>query len=110
MKTVTNYLLVLSTVPNQATAEQLANILVEKKLAACVNIIPQLSSVYEWQGQIVTESECLLLIKTLSTSYQEVTTCIQQYHPYTLPEIIALPIIKGEQNYLTWLTKTVNKL
>jgi periplasmic divalent cation tolerance protein len=101
------YLLVLTTVANSQQANQLATLLVKHKLAACVNILPQLSSVYEWQDQLVQTEEFLLLIKTLNSKYQAVENMLKHHHPYTLPEIVGLPITKGSDNYLAWLGSTL---
>ncbi len=109
MEHETSYLMVFSTVPNESTAEYLAKALLENKLAACINIIRQLTSVYIWEGQLVTDTECLLLIKTLQENYTELAACLRQIHPYSLPEIIALPITQGNQDYLDWLKNTVKK-
>lgn len=97
------YQLLFSTCPDQKCAENLARILIEKKLAACVNILPGLTSVYSWQGQIETAQEHLLIIKTRKDQYQSVETSIRSNHPYELPEIIAVPIDQGLPEYLQWI-------
>ncbi|MEJ2411915.1 MAG: divalent-cation tolerance protein CutA [Anaerolineales bacterium] len=95
---------VLVTVPDLETGEEIANRLLERKLAACVNISPGLISLYHWQGEIQRDSELLLLIKTrLSLVSGELIPAIRELHPYQLPEIIALPIIGGERGYLDWI-------
>lgn len=107
MHTTNDYIMVLTTLPNQTVAEQLARQLLEKKLAACINIIPQLSSIYAWQGQIVKDTECLLFIKTSQNHYPELEQSIQLQHPYAVPELIALPITHGAKNYLNWLSSVL---
>ena len=102
-----DYCLVLSTCPNQESAESIARQLVENKLAACVNIIPGLTSVYEWQGNIETSQEHLLLVKTKTTAFQAVETSILSRHPYELPEIISIPLNNGLANYLSWIDDNV---
>ena len=97
------YCLVLSTCPNQESAESIAMMLVEKKLAACVNIVPGLISVYEWQGKIEKSQEYLLIAKTKSTAFQAVESAILERHPYELPEIISIPLNNGLANYLSWI-------
>ncbi len=97
------YQLVMSTCPDQKTAEAIATILVEEKLAACINILPELTSIYTWQGQVETTREHLLLIKTRKDRYQEIADCIRSNHPYELPEIIAVPIDQGLPEYLQWI-------
>jgi periplasmic divalent cation tolerance protein len=98
-----SYRLILNTCPDRATAEMLARLLLEKRLAACVNIVPGLTSIYRWQGQIETAQECLLLIKTAQEHYPAVEFCIREHHPYELPEIIALSIDQGLPDYLHWI-------
>lgn len=96
-------LLVLANVPDQALAEKIATALVEQGLAACVNILAPVSSVYRWQGKMQRESEIPLLIKTTQARYQELERTILQLHPYDVPEIIALPLTAGLPAYLAWM-------
>ncbi len=96
-------LLVLANVPDQALAERIADVLVEQGLAACVNIMPAVTSVYRWQGKVQRDIEIPLLIKTTQARYQEVEQAIVQSHPYDVPEIIALPIAAGLPDYLAWM-------
>lgn len=95
--------LVLCTVPNEETASRLAETLVAERLAACVNILPGLTSIYRWQGEVARESELLLLIKTRETLYSSLEQRLQALHPYELPEIIAVPIHAGLAGYLNWI-------
>jgi len=103
------YQLVLNTCPDQETAQQLADCIIDEKLAACVNIIPGLLSIYEWQGQREHGTEVLLLIKTRSDLYAELKTLICKLHPYELPEIIALSINDGLHAYLSWISKQTKR-
>jgi periplasmic divalent cation tolerance protein len=95
--------IILCTCPDNATAEKIARCLVSDNLAACVNILPGITSVYRWQGQIETAQEQLLLIKANKSSYQAIETTIKKHHPYELPEIIAVPIENGLPEYLHWI-------
>ncbi len=97
-----NHLMVLCTCPDAITAERIARTLVEEKLAACANRVP-VASVFRWEGQISTESEELLLIKTTAARYQALELRLQALHPYKVPEIIALPLVAGSAAYLGWL-------
>lgn len=95
--------LVLSTCPNQDVARQLADRLVAERLAACVNIIPGLESVYEWKGKIEHDREALLVIKTRLDRYEQVEAAIHAHHPYELPEILKVSLSGGLQDYLDWI-------
>jgi len=100
----TRPILVMMTAPDKSVARKIADVLVEKKLAACVNISPNWTSVYRWKDEIQDDSEVLILIKTTSGLFDDqLVPCIQELHPYDLPEIIALPILTGERNYLDWV-------
>jgi len=98
-----NYRLVVTTCPDPAAAEALARPLVEGGLAACVTIVPGALSLYEWEGKVQREQECLLFIKTRSDRYKPVETTIRENHPYELPEVIAVPIEAGLPDYLAWI-------
>lgn len=95
-------IVVLVTVPPDA-ARNLARTLVEERLAACVNVLPGLQSVYRWEGEVAEESETLLLVKTTRDRYDAMETRLLELHPYDVPEIVALPIEKGLPAYMTWL-------
>lgn len=95
--------LVLSTCPDRDTARQLAERLLEQKLAACANIVPGLESIYEWKGKIERDSEVLLIIKTRLDHYERVESTIQQHHPYELPEILKVSLSGGLRGYLDWI-------
>jgi periplasmic divalent cation tolerance protein len=94
--------LVLCTVPDEATAQNLAKGLVEERLAACVNAIPGLTSVYRWQGKVEIDSEVQLLIKTRRARFDELAAWIEANHPYDVPEIIAMAAEQVSDSYLAW--------
>lgn len=96
-------LLVLTNVPERSVAERLAELLVEKRLAACVNILAPCRSVYRWKGAVQHDEEHPVLIKTTAERYPALEQALRAAHPYELPEIIALPIERGLPAYLEWL-------
>jgi len=102
------YMVVFCTCPDEETAQAIAYSLVEHRLAACVNIIPNLISVYSWQGKICQDAELLLIIKTKQEQWPLLRQKIRELHPYQVPEIIALPIAVGEDSYLKWIDDTVD--
>lgn len=91
------------TVPNEEVASKVAHVLVEGKLAACVNIIPGIVSVYSWKGEICRDNELLCVIKSQGRLFEKIEAAIRNVHPYEVPEIIALPIIQGHAPYLNWI-------
>ena len=95
--------IVFCTLPDAAAAERLAGALVERGLAACVNIVPGLTSVYRWKGRIERDSEVLAIIKTRSDALPRLKEAIPALHPYELPEIVAVPITDGLPAYLAWI-------
>lgn len=97
------YRLVLTTCPDAELAQAIARTLVEERLAACVNVLPPVQSVYRWEGQIESASEYLLLAKIKSSDYPAVEKRICELHSYEVPEVIALPIVAGWPAYLAWL-------
>ncbi len=104
-----SYIVAYVTTPDFETAERLANLLVENKLAACVNIVKDIKSVYFWQGNIEREPECLMIIKTREDVFEELVEKVKENHPYSVPEIIAMPIVKGSQDYLKWIDETLSR-
>ena len=82
--------------------------LVERRVAACINLVDHITSIYRWQDGIEQESETLLIIKTEKSHYPQVEQLIQQHHPYEVPEVISLDIQQGAKNYLSWVTETTN--
>ena len=98
-------LVVLCTVPDAAAAEKLAKGLVDARLAACVNAVPGVTSVYRWQGEVEIDSEVQLLIKTRRGRFDEVAAWIEANHPYDVPEIVAVAAEQVSDNYLAWVLK-----
>ena len=96
-------LLVLTNLPDRAAAERLADLLVERKLAACVNILAPCRSVYRWKGAVQRDEEHPMLIKTTAERYPALEQALREGHPYELPEIIAVPIERGLPAYLDWV-------
>ena len=109
MQSSSTNILVLNTCPDRDVAESISQQLVKQKLAACINIVPGLTSVYEWQGQIQTDSEVLLLIKTQTSRYAELEQQLLSLHPYELPEIITVSIDSGYPPYLNWLNSSLEQ-
>lgn len=96
-------IVVYVTVPNKEAGKKLAESLVKEKLAACVNRVPGIESVYQWQGEIQTDSEELLIIKTRESLLEALKEHVKANHEYDVPEVIAMPIIGGSELYLEWL-------
>ena len=96
-------LLVVTNCPNEAVAARIALAIVEQGLAACVNQMAPVNSVYRWQGSVERATEVPLLIKTTRERYGDLEQAIRQLHPYDVPEIIALPIVSGYAAYLRWI-------
>jgi periplasmic divalent cation tolerance protein len=96
-------LLVLTNCPDEDSANALALALVESRLAACVNILPRLQSIYRWQGKIESAPEIPLLIKSTAAAYPALEARIRELHPYEVPEIVALAIDRGLPEYLNWV-------
>jgi periplasmic divalent cation tolerance protein len=98
-------LLVLTTLPDQASARELARQLVEARLAACVNLMSPCLSIYRWQGQLKEDEEIPIIIKTCADNYDRIEAFVRERHPYELPELVALDITHGLPAYLAWLTE-----
>lgn len=105
-----DHLLVMTTTAGSITAKKIANELVEKRMASCVQILPSIHSVFRWKGRIEHQEEHLILIKTARTCYSSVESIIKGLHPYEVPEIIALPIVGGLPEYLAWISQTADAL
>jgi len=101
-------LVILTTTPTVEEAELLAEKLVKEKLAGCVQVLPQMQSVYFWQGEVKKDAECLLLVKTLSEKYDAVEAFIRNNHSYSVPEIVAIKSEKVFNGYLDWLKGCVS--
>ncbi|KAK1338534.1 hypothetical protein QTO34_001651 [Cnephaeus nilssonii] len=91
------------TCPNEKVAKEIARAVVEKRLAACVNLIPQITSIYEWKGKIEEDSEVLMMIKTPSSLVPALTDFVRSVHPYEVAEVISLPVEQGNPPYLHWV-------
>ena len=102
-------LVVFSTFPDADTAARVARTLVDERLAACVNLIPMVRSIYRWEGKICDEAETLAVIKTTAERYAALAAKIAELHPYQVPEIIALPLADGHPPYLAWLAEQVTR-
>jgi periplasmic divalent cation tolerance protein len=98
-------LIVLTNAPDRAVARKIADALIERRLAACVNMLGECTSVYRWKGGIETATEVPLMIKTRSEIYADVEATIRGLHPYELPEIIAVPVERGSTDFLNWVNK-----
>ena len=102
-------LLVLTNLPDAASAEKLAHALIESRAAACVNVLAACRSIYRWQGGVETAIEIPLLIKTTAANYPRVEEIVRAQHPYDVPELIATPITHGLPAYLDWVAKETDK-
>jgi periplasmic divalent cation tolerance protein len=98
-------LLVLTNLPDRAAAERVADLLIERRLAACVNILAPCRSVYRWKGEVQHDEEHPVLIKTTLERYAELERALRSAHPYELPEIVAVPIEHGLPAYLDWVAE-----
>jgi len=96
-------LLVQTSCPDRKSAISLAQRIIREKVAACVNVLPEVTSVYEWKGEVKQDSEILLLIKTSKSRYLALQAVICESHPYELPEVIAVPITEGLPEFLAWI-------
>jgi periplasmic divalent cation tolerance protein len=107
LSTLADTLAVLCTCANEEDALRIANAIVEERLAACVNILPRIRSIYRWKDRIESEQEVLLIIKTTQERFSALCGRMVTLHPYETPEILALPVVDGLQKYLTWLQAQV---
>ena len=104
---MTDKRIVLTTAGSEEEAQKIAHHLVESRIAACVNIVPGISSVYRWQGKVEEARECLLLIKTTGAAFEKIRKAITELHSYELPECVCLTIEDGSANYLQWIAESV---
>jgi len=102
-------LLVISNLPDRASADRLAHVLIEERLAACVNVLSPCRSVYRWKGKVEDAEEFPVLIKTTRERYAALEAAIRKNHPYELPEIIALPLAAGLPAYLDWVAAETSR-
>ncbi|WP_337244018.1 divalent-cation tolerance protein CutA [Luteimonas sp. gir] len=93
----------LNTCPDDATAQHVARALVDARLAACVNLVPGVTSIYRWQGQVQSDAEVLLVIKTTADRLEALTERLRALHPYDTPALVALPVAGGLADYLRWV-------
>ena len=100
---LTEYTVVVITAPNEEEAARISHALVGERLAACVNIIRSVRSIYRWQGRIEDAQEVLLIAKTKRVLFERLRKRVKELHTYSVPEIIALPLVEGDEEYLNWL-------
>jgi periplasmic divalent cation tolerance protein len=106
---VSERLVALSTVATAPDAERIATVLVERGLAACVNVVPGVTSIYRWKGAVERDLELLLVIKTRADRFEALREALVSLHPYELPELIALPVEGGSLPYLAWLDEATRE-
>jgi periplasmic divalent cation tolerance protein len=104
---VSNELIVLVTTPNKDEAASIADALVSQRLAACVNIIPAIESIYRWEGKVTHDSEALMIIKTTDERYLELERRVKELHSYSIPEVVAVKIERVSSDYLKWLNESL---
>jgi periplasmic divalent cation tolerance protein len=104
-----NHLLVSITTSSSEEAERVAEALVQDRLAACVNIVPAVISIYHWQGEVHRDSEVLLIAKSRAELFESLAARVKELHSYEVPEIIALPIVAGSKAYLSWIDESVKR-
>ena len=105
-----DFAFIITTVSTEKEGRMIANELVQNKLAACVNIVPKVHSVYEWENQIQNDEELLLLIKTTKEREKDIYHTVESLHSYDTPELITIPIDHGSRPYLQWLETSVQKI
>lgn len=102
-----NIELILCTCPTEKDAKNIAHALVEAQLAACINLLPNVTSVYRWQGEVVSDDEIQLLIKTCADNFVKISEVIKSLHPYDVPEIISLNIQQADKQYSHWIMDSI---
>ena len=105
---MTDKIIVLTTWPDLAAARLFARALVERQLAACINVLPEMASIYSWQGKLEQGAEHQLIIKTRRSCYDDVEAMIVERHPYELPEILCIPVTAGFPGYLSWIDEATH--
>jgi periplasmic divalent cation tolerance protein len=106
---MTDKKIVLTTAGSAQEARKIAHALVERRIAACVNIVPRVQSVYRWKGKVENAQECLLIVKTTAACYDPVRAAISELHSYDLPECISISIEDGSTQYLKWIAEAVER-
>jgi periplasmic divalent cation tolerance protein len=106
---MTNKIVVLSTCANEADAGRVARALVESRVAACASVIPAIRSYYRWKGELETGDEAMLVIKTSRELFGALKAELEKIHPYEVPEILALPVVDGAENYLGWIDANLRR-
>lgn len=101
--------MVLVTAPDVATAERLGRVLVEDRLAACVNVVPGITSLYRWEGAVHEDAEVLMIVKTTVAGIEAVRRRVRELHPYDTPEVIDIDISGGDPGYLAWVRSAVGE-
>ncbi len=102
-------IVVLVTTSTQEEAEKIGRMLVEAKLAACANVVSGVRSIFRWDNDIGVEQECLMIIKTTQNHFAELESVVRQQHSYSVPEIVALPVVAGSETYLNWVRNETDK-
>ncbi len=100
-------IVILSTSPSSQEAKRIAEILIKKRLAACVQILPKMTSIYHWKNKVCHDKEHLIIIKSRKSLFQRVVRIIQESHTYEVPQVLALPVLKGSTSYLKWMGKNL---
>jgi periplasmic divalent cation tolerance protein len=98
-----DHIVVLITTDSEEEARRIGQLLVDREKAACVNIVPRVNSLFRWEGQLESAQESLMLVKTKASLFREVVELVKTVHSYEVPEIVALPIVSGSEDYLKWL-------
>jgi periplasmic divalent cation tolerance protein len=106
---MTDYIQVVTTTEKKEDARKIAQTLVERRLAGCVQVIGPVTSTYRWKGVIETAEEWMCIIKTRKDFYPELEKSIREVHPYEVPEILAVPVVEGSKDYLEWLGNEIKK-
>jgi len=104
---MTDKIVIVSTCASEEEAERLGRMLVDARLAGCVTVVPRARSYYRWKGEVESAEECLLLIKSSRPLFDEVRIALEKAHSYEVPEMLALPVVDGAENYMLWLTASL---
>jgi periplasmic divalent cation tolerance protein len=102
-------ILVLCTFPDAEKARQIGTLVVERQLAACVNLVPGIESIYEWEGKVCLEAEVMGVFKTSADRFEALMDALVEVHPYEVPEVVALPVTKGSAPFLDWVRRQCGK-